>query len=71
MAGDLGTCKACGRTVRWVRTASGGWFPPLEPYPDPLGHVVLDDDGRTGGDGPPDMRVRYRRHFCNEYDQTR
>lgn len=65
----LATCSYCGSPIRWVWNSRGGWAPPLEPYPDRLGNIVLDDEDRTGGDVAPDLSIRFRRHFCEQYDR--
>ena len=62
-------CNACGEPLLWAKTSNDGNVP-LDAKPDPLGHVVLDQYGRTGPaadePGRPDLRTRYTRHQCKE-----
>lgn len=60
-------CSGCGDPILWAGTSHGRGVP-LDAAPSPLGHLVLDEHGRTGpadGEpGTPDMTVRYTRHQC-------
>lgn len=40
----LGTCRSCGRSIRWVTTALGR-PQPLDPDPNEAGNIVLDEQG--------------------------
>lgn len=40
----FGTCRSCGASLSWAKTASGKSIP-LDPTPKPEGRFVLVDDG--------------------------
>lgn len=66
----MSRCKDCGAELLWAETSNRGKVP-LDARPNPLGHVVLDQYGRTGPaadePGTPDLRTRYTRHTCPEH----
>lgn len=41
---DVGTCKSCGASIRWAKTANQRLMP-LDPQPTAAGNIRLDDDG--------------------------
>lgn len=57
-------CRSCGKPILWARTPNGKWMP-LDPEPNPLGNLLLDEDGYIGPhpEGAP-VKGPYFSHFA-------
>jgi hypothetical protein len=73
----MSACRSCGQEIIWATTPKGRYIP-IDPEPDPKGHLVLADTSKGAVlarvDRPDDpVGVRYVSHFatCPHADRHR